>query len=54
MCEVLDRAEQRGEERKAKETAKNLYKMGMNPVDIAKALNEALNKVQQWLGLATA
>ena len=58
MCDVLDRVEmrgeKRGEEKKAKETALNLYKMGMQPVDIAKALNEALSKVQQWLGIATA
>ena len=54
MCDVLDRAEKRGEERKAREAAVNLYKMGMTPADIAKALNEALNKVQQWLGIATA
>ena len=58
MRDVLDRVEmrgeKRGEEKKAKETALNLYKMGMQPVDIAKALNEALSKVQQWLGIATA
>ena len=58
MCDVLDRVEKRGEkrgeEKKAKETALNLYQMGMKPVDIAKALNEALSKVQQWLGIATA
>lgn len=58
MCDVLDRVESRGKaigaEEKAKETAINLYKMGMDPVDIAKALNEAVNKVRQWLGIATA
>ena len=54
MCDVLDRAERRGAEKKAREAAINLYKMGMSPADIAKALNEALSKVQQWLGIATA
>ena len=54
MCDVLDRAERRGAEAKAKEAAINLYKMGMAPEDIAKVLNEALSAVQQWLGIATA
>ena len=32
----------------------NLYNMGMAAEDIAKVLNEALSKVQQWLGIASA
>ena len=41
-------------EAKAKEAAINMYKRGMSATDIAEILNEALNKVQQWLGIATA
>lgn len=54
MCDVLDRAERRGAEKKAREAAINLYKMGMAAEDIAKVLNEALSTVQQWLGIASA
>ena len=54
MCDVLDRAERRGAEAKAKEAAINLYKRGMSVVEIAEVLNEALSKVEQWLGIATA
>ena len=58
MCDVLDRVENRGKalgaEAKAKETAINMYKRGMKPSDIAEILNEALSKVQQWLGIASA
>ena len=57
MCDVLDRVENRGKalgaEAKAKETAINMYKRGMKPSDIAEILNEALSKVQQWLGIAS-
>lgn len=58
MCDVLDKVEKRGRalgaEAKAKEAAINMYKRGMSATDIAEILNEALNKVQQWLGIATA
>jgi len=54
MCDVLDRAERRGAEEQAKLTAINLYKMGLKPEDIAKALERSLSLVQQWLGIATA
>ena len=58
MCDVLDRVENRGKalgaEAKAKETAINMYKRGMKPSDIAEILNEAVSKVQQWLGIASA
>ena len=58
MCDVLDKVENRGKvlgaEAKAREAAINMYKRGMKPADIAEILNEALNKVQQWLGIATA
>ena len=54
MCDVLDRAERRGAEKKAREAAINLYKMGMAAEDIAKVLNEALSTVQQWLRIASA
>ena len=58
MCDVLERVERRGElrgeEKKAKEIAIKMYKRGMQPADIADILNEALGKVQQWLGLVTA
>ena len=54
MCDVLDRVEKRGEEKKAREAAINMFKRGMQPADIADILNEALSKVQQWLGIATA
>ena len=58
MCDVLDRVENRGKalgaEAKAKETAINMYKRGMKPSDIAEILKEALSKVQQWLGIASA
>ena len=58
MCDVLDRVENRGKalgaEAKAKEAAINLYKRGMSVTEIAEVLNEALSKVQQWLGTATA
>ena len=58
MCDVLDRVEmrgeKRGEEKQAREAAINMFKRGMQPADIADILNEALSKVQQWLGIATA
>lgn len=58
MCEALDKVENRGralgEEAKAKEVAISMYKHGIKPTDIAEILNEALSKVQQWLGIATA
>ena len=58
MCDVLDKVENRGKvlgaEAKAKEAAINMYKRGMSVSDIAEILNEALSKVQQWLGIASA
>ena len=54
MCDVLDRVERKGAEEQAKKTAINLFKMGMNPEDIAKALDYSLTVVHQWLGIATA
>ena len=58
MCDVLDKVENRGKilgaEAKAREAAVNMYKRGMKPADIAEILNEALSKIQQWLGIATA
>ena len=58
MCDVLDRVESKGKllraEAKAKEAAANMYKRGMEPTVIAEILNETLDKVQQWLGIATA
>ena len=57
MCDVLDRVENRGKilgaEEQARKTAINLYKMGLEPADIAKALDRSLHLVQQWLGIAT-
>ena len=57
MCDVLDKVENRGKvlgaEAKAKEAAINMYKRGMSVSDIAEILNEALSKVQQWLGIAS-
>jgi transposase-like protein len=54
----LDKVEKRGKvpgaEAKAKEAAINMYKRGMSATDIAEILNEALSKVQQWLGIASA
>lgn len=31
-----------------------MYKRGMEPTVIAEILNETLDKIQQWLGIATA
>jgi len=43
-----------GEQNKAKETALNLYAMGMEESQIAKAVNVSLAKVREWLGLIPA
>ena len=63
MCDVLDcvenkgrikgRAEGRaeGEMKRAKETAHNLYSMGMSDEFIAKAVNVNIELVRKWLGL---
>ena len=54
MCFVIDRVEGKRAEEQAKKTEINLFKMGMNPEDIAKALDYSLTVIQQWLGIATA
>jgi len=58
MCEVLDRMVNEGitlgEEKKAKETAKNLYTMGLDVDKIAVAVGYAADTVRKWLGLAQA
>ena len=66
MCDVLDRVEKRGieqgieqgiiegAEEQAKMTALNLQKMGMNPADIARAIDRSVNIVQKWLGIGIA
>ena len=55
MCGVLDRVESKGraegEMKRAKETAHNLYNMGMNVEFIAKAINVSIELVRQWFGL---
>ena len=59
MCDVLDRVENKGraegraegEMKRAKETAHNLYSMGMSDEFIAKAVNVSIELVRQWLGL---
>ena len=43
-----------GTEAQAKKTAVNLYKMGLKPVDIARAVDCSLNLVQTWLGVSMA
>ena len=49
MCEVAERMEKRGSEKKAKTTAQNLYQMGMAPEKIAQAVGEDVSMVRQWL-----
>ena len=59
MCDVLDRVESKGraegraegEMKRAKETAHNLYNMGMSDEFIAKAVNVNIELVRKWLGL---
>ena len=63
MCDVLDRVESKGraegrvegraegEMKRAKETAHNLYNMGMSDEFIAKAVNVSVELVRQWLGV---
>ena len=59
MCDVLDRVESKGraegraegEMKRAKETAHNLYNMGMSVEFIAKAVNVSVELVRQWLGV---
>ena len=57
MCDVLDRVENKGraegEMKRAKETAHNLYSMGMSDEFIAKAVNVNIELVRQWLGLVS-
>lgn len=62
MCKAMDdlrieserRGEIRGEEKKAKESAKNFYAMGLSVEDIAKGIGYTLETVREWLGLAPA
>ena len=57
MCREMEimrdksRAEGRaeGELKRARETALNLYNMGMNTEFIAKAVNVSIEQVKQWL-----
>ena len=49
MCEVAERMEKRGSEKKAKTTVQNLYQMGMAPEKIAQAVGEDVSMVRQWL-----
>ncbi len=57
MCREMEimrdksRAEGRaeGELKRARETALNLYNMGMNAEFIAKAVNVSIEQVKQWL-----
>ena len=61
MCDVLDRVENKGriegraegEMKRAKETAHNLYSMGMSDEFIAKAVNVSIELVRKWLGLVS-
>lgn len=46
-----ERGEERGELKKSKETAQNLYELGVDINTIAKGVNHPLDIVKQWLGL---
>lgn len=52
--EEIEQTEARGRLAQAKETALNLYDMGMNIDLIARAVNVNLDLIKQWLGTATA
>lgn len=52
--EEIEQTEARGRLAQAKETALNLYDMGMNIDLIAQAVNVNLDLIKQWLGTATA
>jgi len=58
MCKVMEdlrvESEKKGAEKKARETAKNLYTMGLDVDKIAVAVGYAGDIVRKWLGLATA
>lgn len=49
--ENLEKGRIEGEMKRAKETAHNLYSMGMSDEFIAKAVNVNIELVRQWLGL---
>ena len=57
MCDVLERVESKGREegemKRAKETAHNLYNMGMSDEFIAKAVNVSIELVRKRLGLVS-
>lgn len=56
MCQAIqemrEESEQKGEQRKAKETARNLYKMGIDIERIAQAVDYAVETVKEWLNLS--
>lgn len=62
MCREMEimrdksRAEGRaeGELKRARETALNLYNMGMNAEFIEKAVNVSIEQVKQWLSTVSA
>ncbi len=45
-------AEIRGEEKKARETAKKLYEMGLSIDQIVQAVSYPVEVIEKWLGLA--
>ena len=53
MCREMeimrDRSRAEGELKRAKETARNLFGMGMDVEFIAKAVNVSIEQVKQWL-----
>lgn len=51
MCDVLDRAEARGEANKAIKISNALYKRGMPVDEIAEVVEASVEKVEKWLGL---
>ncbi len=53
VCALFDEIEKRGEEKKAKETAKKLYEMGLNIDQIVQAVSYPVEVIEKWLGLVT-
>lgn len=50
--EMQMKAEQKGELKKARESAKKLYEMGLEMEKIAQVADYPVEKVEEWLGLA--